>query len=162
MKDADPRYENFHRKWANRLGLKGRHITLGYLRGHAISAEDDEGFEAGEGETSIHIRVDGRGLDGAIDPSGIDTMISEWRSELDAQGVQDQRKFTKDFITQTVALNRHLDEEYGPMVLCGALWLASSPSAGLDTLRMGDCGLLCEFTFDDAAQKRRLQMSILV
>lgn len=162
MDDADPQLEEFHRKWTDRLGLKGRHITLGYLRGQALGPESDEGLEAERDETGIHIRVDGRGLDGAVEPSAIDTMVEEWRAQLDAQGVDNLRKFTKDFITQTVALNRHLDEDYGPMALCGAVWLASEHTGALEELREGGRALLCEITFDDATKQRRLRMHVLL
>ncbi|MGU3541012.1 hypothetical protein [Methylobacterium sp. A54F] len=161
MDDADPQYEEFHRKWADRLGLKGRHITLGYLRGQALGPESDEGLEAEGNETGIHIRVDGVGLDGAVEPNGIDALVEEWRTQLETQDVEDPRTFTKDFITQTIALNRHLDEEYGPMALCGAVWLISDNPAGMEALREGGRALLCEITFDDGTKKRRLQMSIL-
>lgn len=161
MDEPDPQYEEFHRKWAGRLNLKGRHITMGYLRGQALGPESEEGIEPEDGDTGIHIRVDGRGLDCAVEPHGVDAMVEEWRAELEAQNVEDRRNFTKDFLTQTVALNRHLEEDYGFMMLCGAVWLASDNAEAMDILREGGRALLCEITFDDAAQRRRLQVSIL-
>ena len=161
MDEPDPQYEEFHRKWAGRLNLKGRHITMGYLRGQAVGPEPEDGIEAEDGDTGIHIRVDGRGLDGAVEPRGVDELVAEWRAELEAQGVDDRRNFTKDFLTQNVALNRHLEEDYGFMMLCGAVWLASDNATAMDALREGGRALLCEITFDDVAKQRRLQLSIL-
>lgn len=134
---------------------------MGYLRGQALGPEPEEGIEAEDGDTGIHIRVDGRGLDCAVEPHGVDAMVEEWCAELEAQDVENPRNFTKDFLTETVALNRHLEDDYGFMMLCGALWLVSDNATAMDALREGGRGLLCEITFDDVAKQRRLQLCIL-
>ena len=143
MDGPDEAYEAFLAKWKPRLGLKTEHLTLGYLRG---LGQAEGSLTSNPDRASVHVRVDGRGLDADLDPNDIDAFVSDWAAEL--AGEVRPREITKRFICETVLLYMHLGPR-GPKVVGASLWLASANEGALDALKEPGGALVLEFSFED-------------
>lgn len=160
MAQLDPKYEDFFRKWKTRIGGTNRDLAESFMRGEALDTAGYPTLPDEKGKTGIFVRVDGRGVDAVADPEAIEDMLAEWEHMVLEMLPDERRPFTKNFITQCVASNRHT-EEVGVLLLSAAVWLAAGSTGLMDSLKRGDCGLLCELTFDDENRSRRLQLSLL-
>ena len=163
MAELDKDYLGFHAKWKRRLGLKDVHIAEGYMRGDAIGASKPAAIPDDPSMSGIHVRLDGRGLDCHVDPGALDGMVAEWQEVLDDNGIAqaERRKFTKDYVAQVVALNKHL-EPNGDLILFAAVWLFAESEQGMALLRRPGNGVLCEFVFDDKTRTRRMRIEMLL
>lgn len=161
MAEIDPKFDEYRTKWAGRLGMTVSDAAHGFMRGEAMALKPSGKFDLPPGKTGITLRVDGRGVDAMVDPGAIDDMLSQWRLFLLMSPLENEREYTKGFIIHSVASNRHTDAEYGPMTLCGVLWLASDNATAMTLLREGNHVLQCEMSFNDESQELRMQMNIL-
>lgn len=160
MLERDTQYEAFARKWRPRLELDDAELAKAYMRREALDAAGYATLPDEPDKTFIHVRVDGRGLDGSTDPGGIDDMAAEWQRELDGEGVSNHRSFTKDLITHCVGLNRHVEPANAMRLLCAAVWLASDRPDLLWHLRQGNVGLTLDITFDNLRKTRRVKLGL--
>ena len=163
MAELDKDYPGFHEKWKLRLGLKDIHIAEAYMRGEAHAAIACGTIPHDPSKSGIHVRVEGRGVDCLVDPSALVGMAAEWREVLDDNSITeaDQRKFTKDYIAQVVALNKHLEAD-GDLIFCATVWLYTENKAGMAALRQPGNGVLCEFVFDDQTRTRKMRLKMLL
>lgn len=166
MAELDKDYEGYLRSMKRRYGLKDIHVAQGYMRGSDpswVGKLPDE-VEHVQGKTDIVVVMGEATLTAGVDPAGIDELMAEWMHQLEARPADmDERRFTRQVISQHLALNRHREDDAGELLICAAVWLAATnPENGADVLRLmkrGDIEFRYEITPDDENRQSRFRLS---
>lgn len=166
MAELDKGFASYHRDLKRRYGLKDNHIAEGHMRGSDPSwtGARPEDVPHTPGMTRVVLVQDGATLTGAVKPEWIHEMFAEWEHQLAARPEgEDKRGFTRQVISQYLALNRHREEDQGDLVLCGAVWLATThPQGGEDLLALakrGDAEIRYDIVNEDDTRTRRFKLS---
>lgn len=165
MAERDREYDAYLRSMKRRYGLKDIHIAQGYMRGSDPSwvGQRPEDVERYPGKAHIVLVMGEATLTAGFDPSAVDEMMDEWRHQLQARPPEmDERRFTRQVISQHMALNRHREGDTGELLICAAVWLAATnPDAGevLRLIKRGDVEFRYDITHEDNHQRTRFRLS---
>lgn len=159
MAELDPAFEEYRRRWGALLKLNEREAAQAFMRGEALSVAGDGQIERTPERVGLHLRVNGRGLDGAADPGALADMVSEWQAFLDVAPTSDPRGYAKQFIIAVVGANRHLDPELGPLAMCAAVWMLDDDA--LTALRNREGALLCDIEVNHSTRDIRTRLGLI-
>jgi hypothetical protein len=167
MAESDKKYELYHRGVKRRFRLKDIHIAEAYMRGSdptwvGVKPED---VRHARGMIGVVLTYGTATLTGSIEPIRVEDMLAEWIQQIaDHPSADDPRKFTRRIIAEHLALNLHRDRDKGEILLCGAIWLATTHeehgSGVLNSLKRGDVQIRYDITDDDQHERRRFRLSV--